>query len=51
VCTLGKEEVAYSTVTKYVQNAWFAPKTEAVTPEPAEGRYGPVDEAILAAFG
>jgi hypothetical protein len=51
VRTLGKEAVAYSTVTKYIQNARFAPKTEVVTPEPAEGRYNPVDEAIFAALG
>jgi hypothetical protein len=50
VCTLGKEAVAYTTVIKYVRNARFAPKTEAVTPEPAEGRNVPVDEAILSAL-
>jgi hypothetical protein len=49
--TLGKEEAAYYIVTKYVQNARFAPKTEAVTPEPPEGRHSPVDEAILAVLG
>jgi hypothetical protein len=51
VRTLGKEAVVYSTVTKYVRNARFAPETEAAMLEPAEGRHGPVDEAILAALG
>jgi hypothetical protein len=37
VRTLGKGAVAYSIVTNHVRNARFTPKTEAVTPEPAEG--------------
>jgi hypothetical protein len=51
VCTLGKEAVAYATMTKYVRNVQFAPKAKAITPEPADGRYGLVDGAILAALG
>jgi hypothetical protein len=51
VRTSGKEAVAYSTVAKYFRNAQFAPKTEAVTPESAEDRHDPVDEAISAALG
>jgi hypothetical protein len=48
---LGKEALASFTVTKNIRNAPFVPKTEAVTPEPAEGRHGPVDQVILAALG
>jgi hypothetical protein len=51
VRTPGKEVLAYSTVTKYIRNARFAPKTEAATPKPAEGRHAPADEAILVALG
>jgi hypothetical protein len=51
VRTLGKEAMAYSTVTKDGRNARSAPKTEGVTLESAEGRHGPVGEAILAALG
>jgi hypothetical protein len=50
VRTLEKDAVVYSTVTKYVRNARFAPKTEEITPELAENRHDPVDEAILAAL-
>jgi hypothetical protein len=49
--TLGKEAAVYSTLTKYVRNGQFAPKTEVVTLEPAEGRCSLVNEAILATLG
>jgi hypothetical protein len=51
VRTLGKEAVASAAMTKSVQNARFAPTTEAVMSEPAEGWHGPVEEAIVAAIG
>jgi hypothetical protein len=37
VRTLGEEAVTCSIVTKYVLKAQFARKTEAITPEPADG--------------
>jgi hypothetical protein len=47
-CTLERQAVSHSPVRTYVQNARFTPRTEAIVPEPAEGRHGPVDEAISA---
>jgi hypothetical protein len=37
VPTLGQEAVTSFSVTKYVQDAQFAPKIETVSPDPTEG--------------
>jgi hypothetical protein len=47
VCTLGKDAVAYSTVTKYVHSAQFSGRKEATPPEAPDVEPSPVDEAIL----
>jgi hypothetical protein len=50
VRTLGKDAVAYSTVTKYVRSAQFSGRKEATPPEAPDMERSPVDEAILAAL-
>jgi hypothetical protein len=50
VCTLGKDAVAYSTVTKYARNAQFSGRKEATPPEAPNMERSPVDEAILTAL-
>jgi hypothetical protein len=46
---VGKDAVAYSTVTKYARGAQFSGRKEA-TPEAPDVECGPVDEAILTAL-
>jgi hypothetical protein len=50
VCTLGKDAVAYSTVTKYARSAQFSGRKEATPPEVPDVESSPVDEAILTAL-
>jgi hypothetical protein len=50
VCTLEKDPVAYSTVTKYVRSAQFSGRKEATTPGAPDVKHSPVDEAILMAL-
>jgi hypothetical protein len=50
VRTLGKDAVAYSTVTKYSRSAQFSGRKEATAPEAPDGERRPVDEAILTAL-
>jgi hypothetical protein len=47
---LGKDAVAYSTVTKYSRSAQFSGRTEATPPEAPDVERSPVDEAILTAL-
>jgi hypothetical protein len=47
VRTLGKDAVAYSTVTKYARSAQFSGRKEATHPEAPDVECSPVDEAIL----
>jgi hypothetical protein len=47
VRTLGKDVVAYSTVTEYARSAQFSGRKEATPPEPPDVERSPVDEAIL----
>jgi hypothetical protein len=47
VRTLGKDVVAYSTVTKYARNSQFSGRKETTTPEAPDVEGSPVDEAIL----
>jgi hypothetical protein len=47
VHTLGKDAVAYSTVTKYARSAQFSGRNEASPPEAPDVERSPVDEAIL----
>jgi hypothetical protein len=47
VRTLGKNAVAYSTVTKYARSAQFSGRKEATPPEALDVERSPVDEAIL----
>jgi hypothetical protein len=49
VRTLGKDAVAYSTVTKYARSAQFSGRKEATPPEAPDVEHSPVDEAILTA--
>jgi hypothetical protein len=49
VRTLGKEAVAYSSVTKYTRSAQFSGRKEATPPEAPDVERSPVDEAILTA--
>jgi hypothetical protein len=49
VRTLGKDAVAYSTVTKYAHSAQFSHRTEATPPEAPDVERSPVDEAIFTA--
>jgi hypothetical protein len=50
VRTLGKDVVAYSTVTKYARSAQFSCRKEATPPEAPDVERSPVDEAILTAL-
>jgi hypothetical protein len=50
VRTLGKDAVAYSTVTKYARSAQFSGRKEATTPEAPDVECSPVDGAILTAL-
>jgi hypothetical protein len=50
VCTLGKDAVAYSTVTKYAHSTQFSGRKEATSPEAPEVERGLVDEAIITAL-
>jgi hypothetical protein len=50
VRTLGKDAVAYSTVTKYVHSARFSHRKEATPPEAPDVERSPVDEVILTAL-
>jgi hypothetical protein len=50
VRTLGKDAVAYSTVTKWARNAQFSGRKEASPPEAPDMGRSPVDEAILTAL-
>jgi hypothetical protein len=50
VCTLGKDVMAYSTVTKYARSAQFFSRKEATSPEDPDVERSPVDEAILTAL-
>jgi hypothetical protein len=47
VWTLGKDAMAYSTVTKYIRNAQFSGRKETTSPEAPGVERSPVDEAIL----
>jgi hypothetical protein len=47
VRTLGKDTIAYSTVTKYARNAQFSGRKEATPPEAPYVERSPVYEAIL----
>jgi hypothetical protein len=47
VRTLGKDIVAYLTVTKYARSAQFSGRKEATPPEAPDAEHSPVDEAIL----
>jgi hypothetical protein len=49
VRTLGKDAVAYSTVTKYVHSAQFSGRKEETPPEAPDVECNPVDEAIFTA--
>jgi hypothetical protein len=50
VCTLGKDAVAYSTVTKYARSAQFSGRKEATTPEALDVERSPVNEAMPTAL-
>jgi hypothetical protein len=50
VRTLGKDAVAYSTVTKYARSAQFSGRKEVTTPEAPDVELSPVDEATLMAL-
>jgi hypothetical protein len=50
VRTLGKDAVAYSTVTKYALSAQFSDRKEATPPEVPDVERSPVDEAIFTAL-
>jgi hypothetical protein len=50
VRTLGKDVVAYSTVTKYARSAQFSGRKEATPPETPDVERSPVNEAILTAL-
>jgi hypothetical protein len=50
VHTLGKDAVAYSTVTKYARSAQFSGGKEATPPEAPDVERSPVDGAILTAL-
>jgi hypothetical protein len=50
VRTLGKDAVAYSTVTEYARSAQFSGRKEATSPEAPDVERSPVDEAILTAL-
>jgi hypothetical protein len=48
--TLGKDAVAYSTVTKYARSAQFSGRKEATPPEAPDVERNPVDDTILTAL-
>jgi hypothetical protein len=48
--TLGKDAVAYSTVTKYARSAQFSGRKEAPAPEAPDVERSPVDKARLTAL-
>jgi hypothetical protein len=50
VRTLGKDAMAYSTVTKYARSAQFSGRKETIHPEALDVESSPVDEAILTAL-
>jgi hypothetical protein len=50
VRTLGKDAMAYSTVTKYARSAQFSGRKEASAPEAPDVERNPVDEVILTAL-
>jgi hypothetical protein len=50
ICTLGKDVVAYSTVTKYARSSQFSGRKEATCPKAPDVECSPVDEAILTAL-
>jgi hypothetical protein len=50
VRTLGRDAVAYSTVTKYARSAQFSGRKEAIPPKVPDVEHSPVDEAILKAL-
>jgi hypothetical protein len=50
VRTLGKDAVAYSTVSKYTRSAQFSGRQEAIPPEALDVECSPVDEARLTAL-
>jgi hypothetical protein len=50
VRTLGKDAVAYSTVTKHARSAQFSGRKEATPPEAPHVEGSPVDEAIFTAL-
>jgi hypothetical protein len=50
VRTLGKDAVAYSTVTKYARSTQFSGRKEPTAPEAPDVERSPVDEAILTAL-
>jgi hypothetical protein len=50
VRTLGKDAVAYSTVTKYARSTQFSGRNEATPPEAPDVERSAVDEAILTAL-
>jgi hypothetical protein len=50
VRTLGKDAVAYSTVTKHARSAQFSGRKEATLPEAPNVELSLVDEAILTAL-
>jgi hypothetical protein len=45
--TLGKDVVAYSTVTKYARGTQFSGRKEATPPEAPDVEHNPVNEAML----
>jgi hypothetical protein len=47
---LGKDAMAYPTVTKYARNAQFSGRKEATHPEAPDVERSPVDEAMLTAL-
>jgi hypothetical protein len=49
VRTLGKDSVAYSTMTKYSRSTQFSGRKKATLPEAPNVERSPVDEAILTA--
>jgi hypothetical protein len=49
-CTLGKDAVTYSTVTRYARSAQFSGRKEIIPPEGPDVERSPVDEAILTAL-
>jgi hypothetical protein len=48
--TLGKDTVAYSTVTKYARSAQFSGREEATPPKAPDMELSPVDDAIFTAL-